>query len=145
MTFIIYFLSWTFILYWTHRIGHQLTFMQKFHWDHHVFIVKNGNSGWHWNNLFLFNDNWYSTIDLWLTEVMPTILFSAITGQWWVFIFYYLWASVLQEQLEHNKNINWYPFTSGRWHLLHHKNTNCNFGLFFPIWDIIFRTNKHVD
>ena len=47
------------------------------------------------------------------------------------------------EIIEHNKKINWYPLlTSGKWHLIHHKNPNCNYGVFFPIWDIIFHTNK---
>ena len=142
---VVYFVTWTFILYWIHRISHIAAVVREFHYDHHVFIVKNGNPGWQWNNLLLFNDTWKSTIDLWVTEVVPTFIFSWITGQWWIFIFYYLWASFFQENLEHNTKINFYPFTSGRWHLYHHIDHSKNFSLFFPIWDIIFGTNKNVD
>lgn len=142
---IIYFFLWTFILYWIHILAHKISFIKTWHWDHHSFINKHGTSGWRWNNLFLFNDTWLSTLDLYITEVIPTLLFSLITGQHWIFVFYYIWAAFFQEQLEHNKNINIPLVTSGRWHLLHHQYFNKNYGLFFPIWDLIFKTYKHVD
>jgi sterol desaturase/sphingolipid hydroxylase (fatty acid hydroxylase superfamily) len=100
---------------------------------------------WHWNNLFLFNDNWTSTLDLWLTEVIPTIIFSVITGQYWLCVFYYIWAAFFQESIEHNSNFNLKGFTSGQWHLIHHRQPNKNYGLFFPVWDILFGTYKRVD
>lgn len=133
------------MLYWIHRIGHTVPIVKQWHWNHHAYIVKNGMQGWHWNNLFLFNDNWISTIDLYVTEVIPTFMFSWITGQWWIFVLYYIWAAFFQESLEHNKDIDIPLFTSGRWHLIHHRMPEKNFGLFFPIWDIIFRTYKNVD
>lgn len=142
---IVYFFSWTFVLYWIHRLGHKTPFVKKWHWDHHSFIVKNGAQGWHWNNLFLFNDTWTSTLDLYVTEVIPTLLFSWITGQWWIAVFYYIWAAFFQERLEHNKNIDVPVFTSGRWHLIHHRQSNKNYGLFLPVWDILFGTYKRVD
>ena len=112
--------------------------------DHHRYINNNGMQGWRWNNLLLYNDTKNSTIDLYITEVIPTFLFSLITGQWWIFIFYYVWAAFFQETLEHNPNINVFGFTSGKWHLIHHKRNNKNYSLFFPIWDILFQTNKKV-
>lgn len=143
---VVYFLCWTFILYWIHRLAHAVNFFKKYHWDHHSYINKNGSSGWNANNLLLFNDTRESTIDLWLTEVIPSFLFSLITGQWWVVIFYYLWAALLQETLEHNSKLNLFPLlTSGKWHLIHHKDAEKNFGLFIPLWDIIFGTYKNVD
>lgn len=141
---IAYFLVWTLVLYVIHRLGHIIPVIRRWHLDHHAYVNKN-STGWHWSNLFLYNDTWISTLDLWVTEVIPTILFSAITGQWWILIFYYLWAALLQEAIEHNKSINLPILTHGRWHLIHHSNVKYNFGLFFPIWDIIFKTYKHVD
>lgn len=131
------------MLYWLHRCIHQLPIAREYHWNHHNHINagKQPNK-FQWNNLLLFNDNWPSTIDLWLTEVIPTFLFSLITGQWWISVFYYLWAAMIQESIEHNSKVNWYPFTSGQWHLIHHQERNKNFGLFFPIWDKIFGTEK---
>ena len=143
--FVFYFLSWTLTLYWIHRIGHKLPYVKVWHWNHHRYISKNGMQGWHWNNLFLFNDTWTSTLDLYVTEVIPTIIFSLITGQWWIFLFYYVWAAFFQEMFEHNKEIDVPFFTTGRWHLIHHTTPTKNFGLFFPIWDIIFGTYKNVD
>lgn len=143
---LLYFLSWTLLLYWVHRIAHSMKFLKKFHLDHHRFISRNGNSKskWNINNLFLYNDSTYSTIDLWITEVIPTFLFALATGHWWIFLFYYIWAACFQEFLEHKKGINLPFFTFGDWHLIHHRNFNSNYGLFFPLWDIVFRTNiKH--
>lgn len=141
ISIILYFLAWTLLLYILHRLIHITPILQKVHWDHHKYINLHETS-WHWSNLFLYNDTWLSTLDLWISEVIPTIIFSWLTGQWWIAIFYYVWAAFFQESLEHNKLINWYPFTSGQWHLIHHKHMNKNYGLFIPLWDRLFATEK---
>lgn len=93
--------------------------------------------------MFLFNDTWMSTLDLWITEVIPTLIFSLVTGYWWISVFYYLWAAFVQEIIEHNPKFDVFPLlTSGRWHLIHHHNTSVNYGLFTPVWDIAFGTYK---
>jgi lathosterol oxidase len=143
--YIVYFFLWTFVLYWIHRAAHKISLIKIYHFDHHSFIIKNGMQGWKLNNLLLFNDTYKSTIDLYITEVIPTILFCLITGQWWIFIGYYIWAALFQEWIEHDPNIDILGFTSGKWHLIHHKFYNRNYGLFFPLWDIIFGTYKNVD
>jgi len=135
------FLGWTFLLYWVHRIVHVMPFVQHLHWNHHWY-VNNHATGWHWSNLFLFNDTWISTIDLWITEVIPTIIFAWVFDAWWVLAFYYIWAALLQEDLEHNKFVNWYPVTSGKWHLVHHQQADRNFGIFIPVWDKLFKTES---
>ena len=144
MVELFYFLLWTLILYTIHRIVHKTPVLNKIHLDHHSYISKRIQEGklikWHWSNLFLFNDTWTSTLDLWITEVVPTLIFSLITGQWWISIFYYLWAAFIQESIEHNPNINLYPLTSGKWHLVHHRNSKRNYGLFHPFWDRLFNT-----
>jgi sterol desaturase/sphingolipid hydroxylase (fatty acid hydroxylase superfamily) len=145
MDYVFVFLLWTFCLYWIHRVGHEVPMIRDLHLSHHAFINKNRKNNWHWNNLFLFNDNWSSTLDLWVTEVIPTIIFSYITGYWFVSILYYVWAAFLQEALEHNPQLNLYPFTSGQWHLIHHKNVTRNFGLFLPLWDKMFKTERRIN
>lgn len=140
--FILYFFLWTLMLYWIHRVVHLAPVVRAVHLHHHSFISQHITS-WHWSNLFLFNDDWKSTLDLWITEVIPTLLFSLITGQWWISILYYIWAAFLQETIEHDSNFNLPILTSGKWHLIHHR-SEMNYGLFTPMWDIIFRTYKHV-
>jgi sterol desaturase/sphingolipid hydroxylase (fatty acid hydroxylase superfamily) len=140
--FILYFLTWTLILYWIHRAGHIIPMIKFFHMEHHRYIINN-KTCWHWSNLLLFNDNKNSTIDLWITEVIPTLLFSLITGQWWISVFYYIWAAFIQESVEHNPNVDLPLLSSGQWHLIHHR-SKYNYGLFIPIWDIIFNTYKRI-
>lgn len=142
MTHVMYFFLWTLMLYWIHRIGHETPIVRGFHLDHHRHILSN-HTTWHWNNLFLVNDNLRGTIDLWLTEVIPTLVFSCVTGEYWIFVFYYLWAALIQETIEHNKDFDLPLLTSGKWHLIHHR-SNYNYGLFFPVWDILFGTYKRV-
>lgn len=138
---IVFFLLWTLVLYIIHRIVHVTPLLKTIHWDHHRYVVKNPeNLKWKFNNLLLFNDNWISTIDLWITEVIPTIIFAYFTGQWWIFYFYYFWAAFIQERIEHNSKFNWYPLTSGKWHLVHHRNFKRNYGLIHPLWDKFFGT-----
>jgi len=144
MIYVFYFFLWTFVLYWIHRATHKIKFVNRYHSKHHSFINKNirlGNQNkWHWNNLFLFNDDLESTIDLWITEVVPTLIFSLVTGQWWISVFYYVWAAFIQESVEHNLNIDYPLLLNGKRHLIHHELPNKNFGLFFPIWDQLFKT-----
>lgn len=138
---ILVFMVWTLSLYWIHRLAHTIPLLKQVHIEHHRYIRLH-NTKWHWNNLFLVNDNLLSTLDLWISEVIPTIIISYITGHWWITVFYYIWAAFLQENLEHNTNNNYYPFTAGKWHLVHHSNITRNFGLFTPIWDKFFRTES---
>jgi sterol desaturase/sphingolipid hydroxylase (fatty acid hydroxylase superfamily) len=119
-----------------------LPIIRDIHYDHHKF-ANNYDITWHWSNLFLYNDTWLSTIDLWITEVIPTIILSYFAGLW-LFVLYYIWAAFIQERIEHNDNFNYYPLTSGKWHMIHHKNGRYNYGVFIPIWDIIFKTAKNV-
>lgn len=133
------------MIYWTHRLAHVCPIASNWHWDHHAVVTNKHLVGWHWNNFFLYNDTWLSTLDLWFTEVIPTLLFCWILNQWWLFGLYYLWAALIQERIRHNPNFDIYPFiTSGRWHLIHHQYANKNYGLFVPIWDMLFGTYKNV-
>lgn len=137
-----YFFLWTFIIYWIHRLCHNVPALSYFHKFHHRYVAKNSIT-WHWNNLFLFNDDWPSTIDYWITEVLPTLIFVIVTEQWWLGIGFYVYAAFIQEWLEHNPNFSLYPFyTSGKWHILHHTAPPCNYGIGTPFWDWVFKTNK---
>lgn len=137
-----YFLIWTLLIYFIHKLVHQVPSLSYFHREHHRFVREN-EIVWHWSNIFLWNDNFKSTIDYWTTEVIPTLIFSMLTEQYWIMFCFYVYAAFIQERLEHNKNFSLYPFyTSGKWHLLHHTNYPCNFGIITPLWDFIFRTGK---
>lgn len=144
--YIVVFLMWTLMLYWLHRAMHNAPMsIRQFHYHHHKNAVQhNERLGWRWNNLFLYQDDWQSTLDFWNTEVIPTALFCLITGHWWIMVCHYLWAAFLQENLEHNLKVNGFPLTYGRWHMEHHYNQRCNYGLFIGWWDYLFGTYRKV-
>ena len=144
-TYLFYFMLWTFMLYWLHRLAHsRVSVLTHYHRQHHGFIAQN-QPRWHWSNLLLYQDNWPSTIDVWLTEVVPTLLFCWLFDCWFIMIAFYLWSALVQEQIEHNREFNLFPFiTSGKWHLVHHAKGRYNFGIFHPIWDLVFGTYRSV-
>lgn len=144
MEIILVLLLWTLVLYAMHRLAHQIPVLQKIHNAHHKTIKRANISKWHWSNLFLYNDNWMSTVDLWISDIIPTIFVAIVFNAWWLVGVYYIWAAFFQEHLEHNTKINFYPFTCGQWHMKHHLNPTCNYGLFIPLWDKIFNTEHAV-
>lgn len=130
------------MLYVTHRSAHALPVIRRIHADHHVHVHQD-KVGWSWKNLILYVDSPKSTADQWITEVIPTLMFCALTGAWWIGAFYYVWAAFIQEAIEHNQSFNWYPYlTSGKWHLIHHSHPTKNYGVFTPLWDKLFGTFK---
>jgi sterol desaturase/sphingolipid hydroxylase (fatty acid hydroxylase superfamily) len=133
---------WSFVLYWIHRACHSFRPLKRFHRDHHREVIVHPDKKWHWNNLLLYNDTRDSTIDLWITEVIPTVAIAWLFGAPWLFVGYYLWAALFQESLEHNSRISIRPFSAGRWHLLHHRHPDKNYGFPFRMWDKVFRTNE---
>lgn len=144
LSFIIYFFSWTLVLYWSHRLCHIIPGLKQIHWHHHRYVTDQ-QPQWMWQNIFLFSDDWMSTLDIIVTEIIPTLVFCYFTGQWWVFGIYYVWTAFIQEWIEHNKNFNIWPFSAGKFHLNHHSNWRYNYSLFFPIWDYVFGTAKPVE
>jgi sterol desaturase/sphingolipid hydroxylase (fatty acid hydroxylase superfamily) len=148
---IVYFASWTLCLYWLHRLLHThgavlCPTLYAAHCQHHAHINTSRSAPrWHWLNMLLYNDSWICTVDLWCTEVIPTVLFAWVTDSWWILAFYYAWAAVIQESVEHNAHVNLMPlFTSGQWHLVHHAHADHNYSLFFPLWDWLHGTHKPV-
>ena len=142
MIYILVFIAWTLMLYVNHRLAHMLPYVRTIHADHHKQVIQD-SVGWNWKTLFLYVDTVKSTADQWITEVIPTLLFCWLTGHWWIAVFYYVWAALIQEAVEHNKHFNIYPWlTSGKWHLLHHSDSRVNYGVFTPAWDMLFKTYK---
>lgn len=135
----ILFLIWTLMIYVNHRLAHILPFY-NLHDEHHRLVANGIEYQPNWKNYFLYLDNWKVTVDNWIIEVIPTLIFSYLTGYWIFSIGHYIWTAFMQEYLEHNRYIDLYPLTTGKWHMNHHIEKNCNYGLFIPIWDKVFGT-----
>ena len=136
-----FFFLWTLLMYGMHRVMHSSKLLGYFHIQHHK-VINNKETKWHWNNVLLYNDDMKSTIDLWITDVAPTLIFCYFTGQWWIFFVYYFYAAFFQENIEHSFNVNIPLISSGRWHLTHHKDSRYNYGFVFTFWDKLFKTEK---
>ena len=142
LTLAAYFLIWTLVIYWTHKAAHSFEWLWQFHQAHHE-VEYNGELEFSWWNLVGWFNDWRSTLDQWITEVIPTGVFILIFPDAWpIAIFYYIDGFVLAEGLtDHNPRIDVPGLSMGRYHLLHHKNPNVNYDLYFRIWDRLFGTS----
>lgn len=141
MTVLLIIFLYTLILYVMHIFAHRCPFFWYFHDDHHKQVINGTIEGFNWKNIFLIFDNWKSTIDQWLIEVIPTVILSIYFEAFWLLTFYYIWAAFIQESVRHNKNFNLMPFlTSGEYHLKHHYSGTKNYGVFVWFWDWVFGT-----
>lgn len=127
------------MVYVTHYLVHHLPAVRAIHWDHHEFVSAYGLDEWHWTNLLLLGQTWKSSLDMWIVDVVPTLIFCWLTGQWWIAGLYYVWGAFLQERWEHSQ-LNLPFLTTGKWHLKHHGDPTKNYGLFLPVWDWMFGT-----
>ena len=92
LEYILVFISWNMLIYWLHRLVHTIyiPFVHEWHMDHHRQVTQDALWGLHWSNVFLYNDTWKSTFDLWAIEIIPTLIFCWLTGHWWLFIIFYI-------------------------------------------------------
>lgn len=140
------YMAWTCLLYWMHRLAHVLPGLQWFHEDHHRVVFQHQYEGqamqWSPMNFLLWNDTGKSTVDLWFTEVLPTLLFCWVFHCWWILAGYYVWAAIFQESNEHDPNVHWPGYMHGRPHLEHHEDPTVNYGFSTPLWDRLFHTYR---
>ena len=136
-----YWIIWTLVMYLMHRAAHDIPALWYFHrWHHMVTYQGEWEFSW-WNLVFWFND-WYSTVDQWIMEIIPTALFIYIFPETWPFgVYYYLDGVCLSEGItDHNPRICMPILSMGRYHLRHHANLGVNYDQFTHLWDWVFGT-----
>lgn len=141
----LYFLLFSFVVYWTHRIAHNTKFLWYFHKAHHSILYAGDYEFSWWNLVGWFND-WQATVDQWVTEIIPLLIMIYIwPGAWPIAVLYYLDGFILAEGItDHNPRINIPGLAMGRYHLMHHQNTTVNYDQYFRLWDTIFGTKRDV-
>jgi sterol desaturase/sphingolipid hydroxylase (fatty acid hydroxylase superfamily) len=127
-----------FLFYWTHRLGHTIPFLWRFHAIHHA------ASRVYWNNSGRFHP-----MDLflnWIVYFTPLFLFGCSDD----LIALFLVTNAITGLLEH-ANVDFkagclnYLFNTAELHRWHHaiewKKANSNYGKVLCIWDLIFKTH----
>ncbi|MEJ0062639.1 MAG: sterol desaturase family protein [Alphaproteobacteria bacterium] len=145
-----FFLS-TFFSYWMHRLAHvhkpwnPLWINHKPHhqikYDEHTPVMV-----YDWREFIFWFGTWKQTLDVWITDTIPTILAACIIGGagWYILAFHYFYHVFLSGGLlEHNVKIKG-PITRilacGQFHMQHHRKFDRNFGFVIGLWDYVFRT-----
>lgn len=152
LIFIVQFFLWTLLVYLIHRAAHyrsKYNFLLKIHLQHHrINYLNKNNRVFKWYYIFFYFGSVKATVDVVLTLTLPAVfvyLMHPPTGVY-ILIIHYLYEVFLSEGLlDHNPAIRGKltkVFSWGEYHLKHHKNPKCNFGLIITLWDKVFRTAK---
>jgi sterol desaturase/sphingolipid hydroxylase (fatty acid hydroxylase superfamily) len=158
MYYVFAFLLWSFCAYSLHRLAHlKSTYNPLFriHLAHH--LTEYGKEDTYafqwpaWPSYLLWFDDLNSSLDVWITLVLPAAVVSLIIPQthFSVLGFVYLYEVFLSEHnLDHNPQICG-AVTSvlaiGNYHLTHHHYPRYNYGLYLTLWDYVFVTVRPVE
>ena len=139
-----YFPLWTLLIYCTHRLAHSIPALWHFHQAHHA-VSYDGKWEFSWWNLIGWFNDWRSTLDQWLTEIIPTILYILLFHDAWpIAVLYYIDSFLSEGITDHNPRIAVPGLAMGRYHLAHHADMTMNFDLYTHFWDWVFGTRHHV-
>lgn len=117
----------SFMEYWVHRVPLHTFYYHGVHEHHHKHPKD------------------YSVFPFWFTPsvflgfwiVFPSSVFTGlVVGYLW----FLLWHHIL-----HHFNLEKLPRWVQKyalWHLKHHHDDDCNFGITLPVWDYLFRTYR---
>lgn len=158
LDYVFCFLLWTLASYALHRLAHvksPYNPLFKIHLAHHKAEYgkeKNYDFKWPgWRSFVLWFGDLQSTLDVWITLIIPAIVVSILFTQthFTVLIGVYLYEVFLSEHnLDHNPEITG-PITRvlaiGQYHLTHHHYPKYNYGLYLTLWDIVFITTRPKD
>ncbi len=150
MKIIFAFLLWTFWMYWIHRFVHsgKIRFLKKNHAAHHAINYFKENQKFDPLTLCFWFGNWRASLDVLVSMTLPLLIIVLLIGgnSWYLLLFHYFYEALLSEYiLDHNKHIKGRltkVFAWGEFHLKHHQNVKCNYGLLVCVWDYIFKTVK---
>lgn len=151
LQFIAFFLLWTLIVYWMHRLAHiriWYNFLYYFHLAHHkINYFRQSNLKFKWYYLFFYFGSLRASLDVICMLTIPAFIVYFIYPKIgiYILIFHYIYEVFFSEGLlDHNSNITGTStklFAWGKYHLVHHKKWNYNFSLMITLWDWVFKTN----
>ncbi|MCV3274383.1 sterol desaturase family protein [Roseobacter sinensis] len=141
----LFFILFTFVVYWTHRAAHKFAFLWYLHSSHHAQRYK-GEFEFSWLNLIGWFNDWRATADQWVTEILPLCVMLYIWPDAWpIAVLYYVDGFVLAEGItDHNPRIDIPGLAMGRYHLKHHQDHSVNYDQYFRLWDTVFGTRRDV-
>lgn len=120
------FALWTLAEYWTHRLVLHWVYWFGVHERHHTNPEEFVEALW-WGELAFFAA---------MLAVMPAGLFVGFMSGYLLFVAMHHWM--------HHRPLKpgTLMYRYARWHGLHHKFGNCNYGITQPFWDYVFLTAR---
>lgn len=119
-------LLFTFVEYWAHRTVLHWFFFHSQHERHHT----------HPDEYVVF-PFWYTpAIFAGFFVCLPLSIFAGVVIG---YVWFLVWHHIL-----HHCDLSRLTFARryAIWHLAHHREDDCNFGITVPIWDFVFRTYR---
>lgn len=137
LLFILYLLAYDFFYYWLHRAQHRYDGLWAIHKLHHTET--------HVNVTTTLRVHWLEEVLKALVIVFPvSLLFDATPSAGWLAAILGLWLFFVHANLRVSFGPLSWLLTSPAAHRIHHSldyaQSNRNFAVIFPIWDILFGT-----
>lgn len=137
LLFILYLLAYDFLYYWLHRAQHRSDALWSIHKLHH--------SETHVNVTTTLRVHWIEEVLKALIIVLPvSLLFDAMPQAGWLAAILGIWLFFVHANLRISFGPLSWLLTSPAAHRIHHSvdhpQSNRNFAVIFPVWDIVFGT-----
>ena len=137
--FILYLLAYDFFYYWLHRAQHRYDALWSIHKLHH--------SETHVNVTTTYRVHWLEEFLKAAVIVFPIgLIFDAIPAAGWLAAVLSLWLFFVHANLRVSFGPLSWLLTSPASHRIHHSldhaQSNSNFAVIFPIWDVLFGTYR---
>lgn len=157
LRFSLWFLLWTFIEYWMHRVmhwSHPLNPLFDIHRSHHLTPMSVlTDKKYRWPKLmyfFFYFENVHETVEIIVGETIPAICIYFCDPEcgFWLLVFHYIYEILATDSLlEHNAEITSKSIIKyaavGQFHLEHHRIPSYNYGFTITLWDHVFGTYKY--
>jgi hypothetical protein len=147
--FLVAVLAWTALGYGIHRLAHHgagWNRLARLHRAHHAPGYLSEPRSLRWHHLLFWFDTRAETLDVWITLTLPALLVAALLpaqGPALLGLHYFYEVLLSDGRFDHNPAIDG-PITRllacGTYHLEHHRDPRCHYGLIITLWDHIFST-----
>ncbi|MFQ6538136.1 MULTISPECIES: sterol desaturase family protein [Aphanothece] len=146
-------LSWTGLAYGVHRLAHHRAswnWLEVCHRHHHRprYLLEARPLRWH--HLLFWFDTLAESVDVWITLTLPALLIAALLpaqGPVLLGLHYFYEVLFSDARLDHNPRIQGRitrVLAWGTYHLEHHRNPRCHYGLIVTLWDVVFGSTSRL-
>jgi lathosterol oxidase len=125
--------------YWIHRLMHQKKWFRQIHKVHHQSFNPTPWAALSFHPMEAILEIGIIPVMVFLIPIHPLALFLFVTWSLLWNVIGHLGYEIFPAGFVHHPIFKW--FNTSTHHNMHHEKANCNYGLYFNIWDTLMQTN----